>query len=293
MEPSALAATSRLFSAALIQEFATKGSSKTFASLFNQTELNPNLASSALVKDVFELAFDALKKTKYRNEYSYKAALIQKILLGRHSIKSATLLTEFRVGKCKADLAILNGTSSVYEIKSERDSLIRLESQIGEYRKFFAKVNVVVAECHLKEVLKTLSDDVGILLLSERFQLSKIRDATENISRMDLNTVFDSLRIEESIKVLSSLDIRMPKMPNTLIYEAAKKLFISQNKSDIHEKMVNVLKVSRNSINLTELLNNLPKSLQPLILTTSIRKKDHSRLLSAINTPIVEALKWN
>lgn len=293
MDSIALAATSRLFSSSLMQEFATRGRSPTFARLLEQSDLTMKLKSSASVKDVFELAFNTLKKTEYRNEYSYKAALIQKVLLGRHSLKSASLLTEFRVGRCKADVAILNGTSSVYEIKSERDSLARLEEQISEYRNFFARVNVVVAESHLSGVMRIVPQDVGIYLLSDRFQLSTIRESVEDVSKLDLSTLFESLRIEESLKVLDMLGLKRPEVPNTLMYEAAKDIFLTQEKDSVHKAIVSVLKTNRSSVSLSELISNLPESLKPMLLTTHIRKKDHLRLLSAINTPVVEALKWN
>ncbi|MEI9986083.1 MAG: sce7726 family protein [Aliidongia sp.] len=53
-------------------------------------------------------------------------SVTQKILMGKHSLRTASMLNEFRAGSCKADLVILNGTATVYEIKSERDSLTRL-----------------------------------------------------------------------------------------------------------------------------------------------------------------------
>jgi len=85
------------------------------------------------VCSLFERAFSLLEREGYRHEYVYKAALTQKIFLGRHSLQTASMLSEFRVGQCKADLVILNGTSTVYEVKSERDSLDRLERQVAAW----------------------------------------------------------------------------------------------------------------------------------------------------------------
>lgn len=45
--------------------------------------------------------------------------IANKILLGKHSLNTSHMLSEFRVGYNKADVVIINGTSSVYEIKSE------------------------------------------------------------------------------------------------------------------------------------------------------------------------------
>src|SRR6267154_2290198 len=125
-----LAAISRLFSSSVIREMARKGKSPLFARLASQSLLPSSLPERTPVQDFFEAAFSLLKREGYRHEYIYKAALVNKILLGKHSLQTASMLNEFRVGECKADLAILNGTATVYEVKSERDSLVRLRKQI-------------------------------------------------------------------------------------------------------------------------------------------------------------------
>jgi hypothetical protein len=62
-----------------------------------------------------------LKRSGLRDKYVYKAALTQRVLMGKHSLRTACMLSEFRVGDRKADITILNGTTTVYEIKSDRD----------------------------------------------------------------------------------------------------------------------------------------------------------------------------
>ena len=124
---AAKAAVSRLFASSIFRELATRGSSPAFARLARETCLFEVPAENGRVRDAFDTAFAALRVVGNRDEYIYKAALTHNVLLGTHSLKTASMLAEFRVGQCKADVAILNGTSTVYEIKSERDSLDRLE----------------------------------------------------------------------------------------------------------------------------------------------------------------------
>ena len=81
------------------------------------------------------------------------------------------MLSEFRAGTCKADLVILNGTSTVYEIKSERDSLVRLSNQVKNYKRVFAMVNVITSEGFVKSVCTTVPDDVGVMCLSKRYHI--------------------------------------------------------------------------------------------------------------------------
>jgi len=134
-----LAAISRLFSSSVVREMARNGRSPLFSRLVTQSQMLRSISLSERVCTVFEAAFSLLKREGYRHEYIYKAALTHKILLGKHSLQTASMINEFRVGDCKADVAILNGTATVYEVKSERDSLARLERQIAAYSTVFAK----------------------------------------------------------------------------------------------------------------------------------------------------------
>ena len=178
---SQLSAISRLFSSAVIREMAAKGRSATFARLFSIAGIAEIIAPHATVGEGFDAAFTVLKTAGLRDEYVYRAAVTHKILMGTHSLKTASMLTEFRTGSSKADLVILNGTATVYEIKSERDSLSRLVAQIANYKMVFAAVNVIASEGHVKDVLDTVSSDVGVMRLARRVNLAD----TSSLSHRD------------------------------------------------------------------------------------------------------------
>lgn len=84
--------------------------------LLELSEMPHRCGDNATVGDALDSAFDVLKTAGLRDEYVYRAAITHKILLGTHSLNTACMLNEFRVGVCKADVAILNGTATVYEI---------------------------------------------------------------------------------------------------------------------------------------------------------------------------------
>ena len=133
---SQLSATTRLFSPGVFREMAKKGRSPLFTRLLGLSKVRDLCAADATVGHAFESAFGVLKTIGLRDEYVYRAALTNKVLMGTHSLNTACMLTEFRVGACKADLVILNGTATVYEIKSERDSLSRLANRSAVLRAF-------------------------------------------------------------------------------------------------------------------------------------------------------------
>jgi hypothetical protein len=143
------AALDRLFSSAVFRKWRRRAFSL-FKRLLGQTRVAGRCDRHATVGEAFDAAFAQLQTIGSRNEYVYRAALTKKVLLGKHSLKTASMLTEVRAGECKADLVILNGTATVYEIKSERDTLARLVNQIANYKRVFATINVIASEEHLK-----------------------------------------------------------------------------------------------------------------------------------------------
>jgi hypothetical protein len=286
-----LSALSRLFSSAVVRELAAKGKSAAFVRLICQADLLP-LARSALVRDAFETAFALLQRVGSRDEYIYKAALTHRVLMGRHSLRTACMLTEFRTGDCKADIAILNGTTTVYEIKSERDSLSRLERQIDNYRKVFASVVVIAGENHVEYVLDATPPDVGVMSLSPRYSITTRREARNSPSRICPVAVFEALQSSEANHVLMELGVPVPKVPNTLLRSELRKLFAPLRPEDVHEAMLRTLKRTRAMRPLEAFIARLPRSLQPAALSVPLRKSDHDRLVSAVNTPLRQALEW-
>ena len=287
-----LAAISRLFSSSVVHEMARKGRSPLFARLVTQSHVLRSMSLSERVYSAFEAAFSLLKREGYRHEYIYKAALTHKILLGKHSLQTASMINEFRVGDCKADVAILNGTATVYEVKSERDSLTRLERQIAAYATVFAKVYVIAAECHISAVTNTVPDFVGILCLNSRHQISTLRDAADQPERTSPGAIFDSIRTEEARMILSSFGVSVPRVPNTALHAVLREAFVRLDPVQAHEGMVRVLKRTRNLLPLSALVDQLPPSLHTAALSVPLRKVDHQHLVAAVNTPLKDAMGW-
>lgn len=282
----------RLFSSAVFREMANKGRSALFTRLFEQTQIEMRGGPSATVGDVFDSAFSVLKTTGLRDEYIYRAALTHKVLMGKHSLNTACMISEFRVGTCKADLAILNGTATVYEIKSERDSLARLANQIENYKKVFANVYVIVSETHVRSVIEMTPEDVGIMCLSRRYQISTVREALDCPGRICPTTVFESLRSAEACSILVELGVAVPEVPNTMLHAAMRKCFQRLEPKDVHGAMVKTLKRSRNLAPLSGLVDRLPRSLHAAALSIQVRRSEHDRLVEAVGTPLCAAMAW-
>ncbi|MBL8905684.1 MAG: sce7726 family protein [Rhizobiales bacterium] len=284
---------SALFSSAVYREMARKGRSARFARLHNIARLEMNRETRATVGDAFNSAFGVLKSVGLRDEYVYRAALTQKILLGTHSLNTACVLSEFRTGTCKADVVILNGTATAYEIKSERDSITRLANQMDNYKKVFAKAYVIVGDSHLSGVFDTVSREIGIMRLSRRNQISTEREAEDRPDRICPVTVFESLRSAEAQAVLLEMGISVPEVPNTRLHGVMRHSFERLKPAELHFAMVKILKRTRNLAPLSALVDQLPLSLHAAALSIQIRRCEHSRLVKAVNTPLDAAISWN
>ena len=285
-------AISRLFSSSVIKEMARTGKSPLLARLARESGLLDVLRPPNTVSDLFEAAFSILKKKAHRHEYVYKSALTNNVLLGTHNLQTASMITEFRSGQCKADLVIFNGTATVYEIKSERDTLSRLERQIAAYRDIFATVYVIAGENHIDDIMEQVPQDVGVMLLSPKNSITRVRKAISQPERTRPEAIFDSLRTAEAKRILTDFGITVPNVPNTVLNQYLRSLFVTLSPSQAHEGMVQTLRQTRTLMPLENLVKSLPSSLHAVALTTPIRKIDHNRLVSAVGCNLEIATGW-
>lgn len=282
----------RLFSSAVFRELGKKGRSPLFARLFGLADIADHCSKNATVGEAFDATFDVLKAAGRRDEYIYRSALTHNVLMGTHSLKTACMLTEFRAGVCKADLVILNGTATAYEIKSERDSLTRLSNQVANYKRVFAKVYVIASEGHISSVLETVPNDVGVMMLGSRYRISTVREAENRPDQICPAAVFDSLRSPEAAAILKRLKIAVPEVPNTQRHTAMRAIFSQLEPEAAHRAMVETLKRTRDLEPLSDLVDKLPRSLHAAALSIQIRRADHGRILDAVSTPLSAAMSW-
>jgi hypothetical protein len=229
-------------------------------------------------------------RVEHRHEYVYKTAIAQKLFIGRHSVRTASFMTEFRALKAKADVVILNGSSTVYEIKSERDTLRRLREQIDSYRKVFSVVNVVSAPSHVDQLLTILPRDVGVFSLTGRFRISTIRRPVDCPARIEPLAVLESIQLREALDVLSYLGLEIPDVPNTKIYMAVRGRFEQIDPEALHEAFLEVLKKSRALTAFEDFILKLPRSLMAAGMARRYSDNQQDRVLRFLESPVSQFL---
>jgi len=283
MKRSQLQALSGVFSTGVLSSIMATGQSRKLAELMSLWGLVPDFDIEQSLADFFDRVFDILSRD-YRIEYVYKNAIITKIVLGRHSLNSAKPLTEFRVGSCKADVVILNGTSTAYEIKTDFDRLDRVIDQMTEYSCVFDRVYLVTGTKYLKQALLIAPIGVGVIELTNRFTLKVCRVAQSNRANVRPQVLFDSLRKDEYTSVIRRAYGYVPVVPNTRMYNACKGLFCQLDPIVCHDFSIEALREFRcPSVNDTE-ISSIPYSLRGLVLGASGLAKKLPELSQLLTT---------
>lgn len=224
--------------------------------------------------------------SNYRNEYIYKNAIANKILLGTHNLNTSHMLQEFRVSDCKADVLILNGTSRVYEIKSELDSFDRLERQIEAYRKAFDEIFVIVSEGQKEKALSCLPEFVGIQEFRKSGVIGKpVQEARSNKKNVSNDVIYDSLRRKEHMQILSKY-YDLPRVPNTEAFKTYKDFFKKLSPEIAHDEMVKVLKRRGEAKDLKNFIESVPEELVAFALGAKLLKSERKKFLNLLGQPI-------
>ena len=91
---------------------------------------------------------------------------------------------EICMGYSRADIMMVNGILHGFEIKSDRDTLERLKSQVGYYEQVFEKITIVVGEKFINEITSIIPQYWGIIEASfyknGSIKLSNLRTPKKN-----------------------------------------------------------------------------------------------------------------
>lgn len=117
-------------------------------------------------------------------------------------------------GAIRADIAVVNGFLHGYEIKSDRDTLLRLPEQMGAYNSVFDRVTLVVGKQHLHDAIMIVPDWWGIIVAKigsdHSVLLNPIREAGDNDDQSSVSIARllwrnEALRILEEVGAADGL----------------------------------------------------------------------------------------
>lgn len=206
----------------------------------------------------------------YRSDFVFRSLIAQKLFLSRHNLAKSAMLNELRIGTAKADVVVLNGSSTAYEIKSDVDNFSRLHEQLLQYLKVFDKIYVVVSHKKLASV-QLPSDHIGVIVVAQNNALRVERKALSNKSNVIPDVMFETLRKDEYLRIIQREFGEAPLVPNTRIFTECKKLFCTIKPERAHDLFVKEMKLRvRYSTCLQSTLREFPEYMQYPILRAGV-----------------------
>lgn len=190
--------------------------SKHFQSVLSDKNVSLHTTYKSVITDFYQEL-----QANHRNEYFYKNELLNSLLIQNGKISSCSALTELPVADSKTDMIFIdeNDVGTVYEIKTELDTLNRLESQIQDYYKAFPYIYVVTSSGHLRQLEQVLKDtNVGIIELTNDNKFVYRKEATYNASSLSHDILFRILRKKEFESIVMKYFGKFPDVSDFVYY---------------------------------------------------------------------------
>lgn len=237
----------------------------------------------ATLGEAFGTAHDLLV-SGYRSEYVFTNQIISKVVFGRHSPRTASALTEVPMGRSVADLLILNGTTTTYEVKTDLDQFTRLATQLSDYAEHTEHVNVVVSDKRAAVAERQIEKSTGIIALRRNGALATIRPPSSNMSKMSVDSLFLMLRTAEAKLLLLDSCGYEPDVAPGHLWLQMRELFRELTIEDAHRLVLLQLKNRSSSAMQLVVDPVFPPSMRALAYGSELSKvgikRVHARLAS-------------
>ena len=233
---------------------------------------------------IFEV-YNFMRK-EYRNQYFYKNTILNKLLLGVHSINTTTALTEIPISSSKADFVLINGKAVVYEIKTELDNLERLEGQINNYYKAFDYVCVLTCDEYAPILLKRFADTkVGVYVLTKKDTIKRLKKPDKFDELLDLDVIFKVLNKPEFEEIITLHYSELPVTTQVKYYSKCRELFLNIPLQKAYQLFLKQLK-KRNAVVNKNSFEHVPYELKSLAYFSQYSDSDYTNLENFLTTQI-------
>ncbi len=184
------------------------------------------------------------------NDVEIRKNFHRKRLRWQHAQKDTLVIDELGLnhGKCRADIAVVNGQFVGYEIKSNNDSLRRLEEQVKSYNAVFDKVSIIVGDRYIKSIQNYIPEWWGIIVSIKgsrgAVNFNIVRKAQMN-KNIDPISIAQLLWRDEAVEILFSqkLPPKILRQPRDVLYEQLA-IFLTAN--ELRKIVRDYLKKRRN-----------------------------------------------
>jgi hypothetical protein len=232
---------------------------------------------------------EVLKKTykivekNYPNEYILKNEFLHKWLLKELGQTDSVVYNELRIGKAVADLAMFNGISKVFEIKTILDKETRLSSQLLEYKKIFNEVYLIVPECQLRKY-SIYDHTIGIITYDSNSKQFHLYRKAIYCNEIDVDIVMNVLHSNEYLRIVQENFPEKPLMNAFTQFEICKKMISTLSSDELNKLLIDSLK--KRQIN-NAFLNKSNYQFNQIFLSLNLSKKERDSLILNLKTNLV------
>ena len=277
-----------LFTSTHLQQLAWYGWSETLSASVRILEKEGRISHRSPVADVLDDALSVLVRD-HPIEYVYKACVLKRTVFGTYSPNTTALYMEFPVANARADILLVNGEASVFEVKTRFDDAKRLNIQLSEYYRCFQCVSVVVEEDQFERYTQELPEHVGVSALTPRFSIGVRRSPTATSGRLDHAQMFALLRQRECCDAIADLGVDLSSVDPSVRYQTALQYFSTLPVRTAYERVLRALRIRQRTKCLAQLCRRLPDSLHASVFSYRLRKQDWENLIGVLSRPPVIA----
>ena len=242
---------------------------------------------------VLDAAFTVLSQ-EYPIEYVYKSCVLKKMLDGAFGPGKTSLYMEFPVSEARADLLLVNGDATVFEVKTRFDSPCRLAGQLEEYYQCFKKVTVIVERSQAERYSKTVPDHVGVSTLNPGFSITPNRSPQKKSDRLSHLQMFRRMRKKERHQAVSDLGVNLSELHPKDHWNAEFEGFSTLPIETAYNRFVGALRDRQPTDQLIQLCRRLPEYLYASVFSYRITKRDWESLIRLLPQPpsAEEKMEW-
>lgn len=223
----------------------------------------------------------------YRVEYVYKNTIASSMVFGRHSPGTASAVLELSAGDSVADIVVLNGASTAYEIKTDLDQFSRLPHQVADYAKCFDKVVVVTSSSRAEAALELVPAVHGVIGVDRRGRMRTYREPTVDESRLDPHLMFQLLRRDEYLAILKRTGGFGTSAGEDDDWISMRSAFAALPTDVLRHEVLGELRRRGMAVaKINPSIRLLPKSVRALAYSTKLSRVGFNRLLTRLNQPM-------
>lgn len=210
----------------------------------------------------------------YKDEYYFKNEMLNQLVSSED-----TAIVELPVSGSIADFIVVNDSATVYEIKTALDNFERLDSQISDYSRAFAKVAVVIPAEKLDRLLQKIDNQKIGIVIEKDGQLSVYREPVADMSHLSHRAMFWILRKPEYSAMIKQWFGALPEVSDFEYYGTCYDLFSQIPILEAYQLFVDALKKRK----LQQDISDIPYGFRGLVYFMKLNRREYARFLDFLD----------